>query len=181
MKLEKIFLNQITPANYNPREISNKELQRLTSNLEKFGLVDPIIINLKNNKIIGGHQRYRAIEELYGNVELDLIRLGTIGWVFFDKDLQIKNEEYEKALNLSLNKISGEWDRNKLGDLINDLEEDEFDMDLTGFTPTELSVFDDDSEIEFNPEIFMFDEQPVIQSLIECPKCKHSFRSKSMK
>ena len=110
MEIEKIKITDIIPAEYNPRQISDEELTKLTNSINEFGLVDPIIINLKNNKIIGGHQRYDVLINQYildNNfyAELNLLRFGDIGWIFTDTDLKIESEEHEKALNLALNKI----------------------------------------------------------------------------
>ena len=66
--------------------------------------------------------------------------------------------EKEKALNIALNKISGEWDNDKLALLITDLQGTDFDVSLTGFEPAELdalfkdSVKDGISEDDFGVE-----------------------------
>lgn len=75
MKLSKIKLKEIKPAEYNPRKISDSELEKLNKSLEKFGFVDPIIINLKNNKIIGGHQRYKILIESDADKKLFLLSI----------------------------------------------------------------------------------------------------------
>lgn len=138
MKIEKIKISDIKPAEYNPRQITSDELQKLTNSINEFGLVDPIIINLKNNKIIGGHQRYEVLINQYllnneFNAELNIIKLGDIGWIFTETDLKVKDEDHEKALNLALNKISGEWDLPKLEVLLEELDLKGFDITLTGF------------------------------------------------
>ncbi|WP_303235787.1 ParB N-terminal domain-containing protein [Methanosphaera cuniculi] len=153
MKFEKITLDEIIPSPYNPRIISEDELTKLEKNIKEFGLVDPIIINLKNMHIIGGHQRYEVLRKLagtdtdYENLTLQLIRLGNIGWVFTETDLNIQDEAHEKALNLALNKISGEWDTPKLNNILIELEDLNFDIDLTGF---ELDTFIFDTTKEDN-------------------------------
>ena len=48
------------------------------------------------------------------------------------------DEPEEKALNLALNKISGDWDEFKLEQVLRELQDFDIDMDLTGFTETEL-------------------------------------------
>ena len=135
MKFDKININELKPADYNPRQITPTELEKLTHNLEEFGLVDPIVVDLTDgNTIVGGHQRYRVLTEKYGdNKELYLIRLGDIGWVFDDTELRIKDKDHQKALNISLNKIQGEWDFPKLQELLSGLNENHFNIDLTGF------------------------------------------------
>ena len=140
LKIESININEIKPANYNPRLIKGEEFQKLEESINEFGLVDPIIINLENNNIIGGHQRYDVLmkNKDKGNENLFLIKLGKIGWVFNNTDLNIKDENHEKALNIALNKISGEWDNNKLSELIGDLNLTGFNINLTGFDDIEI-------------------------------------------
>lgn len=46
----------------------------------------------------------------------------------------------EKALNIALNKISGEWDENLLADLLKDIQDSNFDLGFTGFEPPEIET-----------------------------------------
>jgi ParB-like nuclease domain. len=69
--------------------------------------------------VVGGHQRLKVLLDL-GQTEIDC--------VVVDLDLQ-----REKALNLALNKIQGEWDENKLAELMAELDAGAFDVSLTGF------------------------------------------------
>ena len=158
MKVETITLNEIKPAAYNPRIMSEEETEKLEKNLQEFGLVDPVIINLKNNQIIGGHQRYEILqkeqEKTGKQKEFTLIQMGDIGWVFLDEDMHIKDENHEKALNLALNKISGDWDYSKLESILDDLQKIHFKMDLTGFDDLDLTLSFDDDDIDFS----MFDD-----------------------
>lgn len=157
MEFEKIKLTSLQKAEYNPRKISDADKLKLRNSIDTFGVVDPIIINLKNNKIIGGHQRYDALLDKYMEdnsffEELNLLRLGDIGWVFPSTDLTVENEDYEKALNLALNKISGEWDTPKLEALLDEINLSELDVTLTGFDDLELGElslesFDDSVEV----------------------------------
>ena len=145
---EKIKLTDIKPAEYNPRVMDLTEFNKLSKSINEYGLVDPIIVNLKNMKIIGGHQRYDVIVDEYENnhnplyEELLLLRRGDIGWVFTDNLLTVKNESYEKGLNIALNKISGEWDYPKLNVLLDELMYDtDFELNLTGFDNLDLNAF----------------------------------------
>ena len=172
-KFQKIRLVDIQPAEYNPRTISIDDFELLKENIEHYNLVDPIIINLKNNRIIGGHQRYKVLleDETSKYKELNLLKLGDIGWVFNEDDIKLRNDDDEKILNLSLNNLSGEWDTGKLLDLFDDLNINQYDISLTGFNNNEiveleLSNLDDyieDNEIR-NVELSenieeMFDER----------------------
>lgn len=147
VELEEIHITDIIPSEYNPRRISEEEYEKLSKSLNSFGVVDPIIINLKNKHIIGGHQRYDVLHDQYieDNTKyskLHLLRLGDIGWVFPDTELKVKSDDHEKALNLALNKISGEWDEPKLKPLLEDLSLKGFDIELTGFDEPELKELD---------------------------------------
>lgn len=97
--------------------------------------------------IIGGHQRYDTLLDMYMENNsftetLNLIRLGDIGWVFPDTDLQVKDEDHEKALNLALNKINGEWDYDKLQEVLQELELSPLNVELTGFDNEEIKELD---------------------------------------
>jgi ParB-like chromosome segregation protein Spo0J len=106
MKIESIKINKLKPAKYNPRQISTKQYNDLKKSIEKFGLVDPIIVN-KDMTVIGGHQRLKICKELK-HIEIDCVVL----------DL---SKEEERELNIRLNKNSGEFDM--------DILANEFDID----------------------------------------------------
>lgn len=70
------------------------------------------------------------------------------------------DEEHEKALNVALNKISGEWDNNKLALLIADLQGADFDVSLTGFEPAELDdLFKEDVKDGIKEDDFDIDAE----------------------
>ena len=96
MKIEKIKINKLKPAEYNPRQISKKQYKELKQSIEKFGLVDPIIINENGYIVIGGHQRLKICKELkYKEVGCVILNL---------------SKEKERELNIRLNKNTGEFD-----------------------------------------------------------------------
>ena len=128
MEIVKVDINELISPEYNPRQITDDEMGKLKNSINEFGYVTPIIVNKHNNHIVGGNQRYEALKSL-GYTDVDV--------VFVDEpDIQ-----REKALNIALNKISGEWDFVKLADIIDDLELDDFDISLTGFDDLELESF----------------------------------------
>ena len=74
--------------------------------------------------VIGGHQRLKVLKELgYEQIQCIIVNLD-------------KNKE--KALNLALNKISGEWDDEKLEQILAELKETDIDMNITGFSNDEI-------------------------------------------
>ena len=102
MVFEKRQLSKLKPAKYNPRKKltpDDAEYQKIKRSIEHFGYVDPIIIN-SDGTIIGGHQRHTVLKDL-GYTEADVVVV----------DL---SKEDEKALNVALNRITGEWDETLL-------------------------------------------------------------------
>jgi len=65
-KIKKFKLSELKVAEYNPRVIDDGALEGLAHSIERFGCVEPIVVNVKGgaNTIIGGHQRLRALEGL---------------------------------------------------------------------------------------------------------------------
>ena len=125
MKIELIKINKLKPAKYNPRQISTKQYKDLKESIEKFGLVDPIIVNeyfVENYYVvIGGHQRLKICKEL-GYKDIDCIVLNL-------------NKEEERELNIRLNKNTGDFDM--------DILANEFDIEeLTdwGFKHIDLDI-----------------------------------------
>lgn len=190
MDNETIKITDIVPARYNPRKISNEDYNKLSKSINEYGLVDPIIINLNNNRIIGGHQRFDVLMDNYiaGETEyeeLTLIKRGDIGWIFPKGDLKIKDLNHEKSLNITLNKVQGEWDLNKLEDLFNDLTTEGLSLELTGFDKGEVKeIFKDIDLSSFDDDLLddqLDNEEPkeVTHSKnrkeIECPNCGHVF------
>jgi DNA modification methylase len=128
MRFEKRNVSDLIPAKYNPRKDlkpGDKEYEKIKNSITEFGYVDPIIIN-SDNTIIGGHQRLKVLRDL-GYTEVDCVVIEI-------------DKTKEKALNIALNKISGEWNVELLKDLIDDLKESNFDIEFTGFDPPELDV-----------------------------------------
>lgn len=187
MEIDKIKLTQIEPADYNPRTITAEDKQKLRNSLETFGLVDPIIINLKNNRIIGGHQRYDVLLDMVlesdnlAEKEYAIIKHGDYGFILDLEAPTLENEDYEKALNLALNKISGDWEYQKLNVLLEELSLTDIDLNVTGFDVLELPDFESDDFL-FDDDFNIPDDEPTYDESIAddvetiiCPKCKYEF------
>ena len=149
MNIETKKLKDLIPAEYNPRkdlQPGDPEYEKLKRSLDEFGYVEPIIWNRKTSCIIGGHQRAKVLMAA-GVEEAEVVV------VDFD-------EEKEKALNVALNKISGDWDKDKLALLITDLQAADFDVSLTGFDPAEIDdLFKDTVKDGVHEDDFDVDEE----------------------
>ncbi len=144
MQIEKINVSKLNPAKYNPRKDlkpGDAEYEKLKRSIEQFGYVEPVIWNKATGRVVGGHQRLKVLVNS-GLTEVDCVVVEL-------------SEENEKALNVALNKISGEWDTDKLAMLISDLQGSDFDVSLTGFEEDELAdLFSKTAEKEVTDDDF---------------------------
>lgn len=129
MTIERIPLSKINPAPYNPRKDlkpGDPAWEKLRESMGTFGYVEPLVWNKRSGNLVGGHQRFKVLRHC-GAKEADVSVV----------DL---TEAQEKALNVALNKVSGEWDQDALAKLMEDLEaaSDEIDATLTGFGQAEI-------------------------------------------
>ncbi|SFS09531.1 site-specific DNA-methyltransferase [Anaeromicropila populeti] len=134
MQIEKLKTELLIPADYNPRKDlkpGDPEYEKLKRSIEQFGYVEPVIWNKTTSHVVGGHQRLKVLLDM-GITEVECVVIEM-------------DEEKEKALNIALNKISGDWDKDKLALLIADLQGADFDVSLTGFEPAELDALFKDS------------------------------------
>jgi DNA modification methylase len=160
LDIQKVSVEKLNPAKYNPRKDlkpSDPEYEKLKRSIETFGYVEPVIWNKRTGHIVGGHQRYKILKA-QGAKEIECVIV----------DMP---EDEEKALNVALNKVNGEWDLPKLADLISELDESMFDISLTGFDAAEIEdlfskVHDKDVKDDG------FDEEKAIEE-IEEPISKH--------
>jgi DNA modification methylase len=147
MVIERKHTADLIPADYNPRKDlkpGDAEYEKLKRSIEQFGYVEPVIWNKTTGFVVGGHQRLKVLLDM-GITEVECVVVEM-------------DAEKEKALNIALNKISGEWDKDKLALLIADLQGADFDVSLTGFEPAEIDslfkdaqqgkVKDDDFDVE---------------------------------
>lgn len=159
MEIINVKISDLNAAAYNPREQSEESRAGLIASIKKFGFVDPIIVNKKNNTIIGGHQRVEAASSLGFN---------ELPCVYVDMD-----DVEEKALNVVLN--SQEISGNYTDDLQNLLQEIKLDLpeyedlnlnlieisNLDKIEETDIDISEDDKkyrlEVTFPNEMEMMD------------------------
>lgn len=108
----------------NPRWMPESQMAALGESLKEFGLVEPVIVNTRNNQVVGGHQRIEAGKN---------IGLRSLTAVLVDLPY-----DQEMALNLSLNKIKGDWDYDKLAEILSTFEDG--DLIGTGFNGQETEA-----------------------------------------
>lgn len=172
MRIQVIPIDKINPAPYNPRKDltpDDPEYQKIRRSIEEFGYVDPLVWNKRTGNLVGGHQRLKVLKELgYQEVECSVVDL---------------DPSREKALNIALNKIEGEWDLPKLKDLLEELDTGELDIEITGFDLDEIEKMmtafrvEESEEETYNaesPDDFpSYDED--IETEHKCPKCGYEW------
>jgi len=122
--VERRKLTDLVKAPWNPRRMPEDQAATLRRSLAEFGTVEPIVVNKTTGHVVGGHMRLDALKEL-GEVETDVLVMEL-------------PEEREKALNIALNRISGQWDEERLGEPLKELQTSG-DVGLTGFSQEELA------------------------------------------
>lgn len=143
MEIKLVNINKLKEAEYNPRQLTDKQFDDIKKSINKFGFVEPIIINSnpkRKNIVIGGHQRLKVarflnIEEIPVN-EINL------------------SESKEKELNIRLNANTGEWDWDKIANEwgYEDLQNWGLTIPVTDFS-NELLDVDENKYKEEEPEL----------------------------
>jgi DNA modification methylase len=129
MNIQKIEAARLNPAAYNPRrdlKPGDKEYEKLKRSIAEFGYVEPVVWNKTTGNVVGGHQRLKVLLDL-GQTEIDCVVVEL-------------DPQKEKALNIALNKIQGDWDESKLAELMADLDSSAFDVSFTGFDADEVDA-----------------------------------------
>lgn len=148
LDMRTVSIDKLNPAPYNPRKDlkpGDPEYEKIKRSMHDWGYVDPIIWNEATGNIVGGHQRYKILKA-EGVTEVDVAVV------------HIENPDDEKAMNVALNKASGEWEPVALADLLNELQLHGYDMEKTAFDVAEVDdlfskvhdkdVKDDDCDLD---------------------------------
>jgi len=131
-------ISELIPAEYNPRQLSDKQHEDLKASLTRFGAVDPAIVNIhpeRKDIIVGGHQRLKVAKSL--------------GWETFPCVEVNLTRDQERELNVRLNKNTGSWDWESLSTYF-EVEE----LTDWGFSDKELFAY---NESDFGDEFSLPD------------------------
>ena len=148
LNMQRMPIDRLKPAKYNPRKDlkpGDPAYEKIRRSLHDFGYVDPIVWNEVTGNIVGGHQRFKVLKA-EGATEVDCVVV------------HIENPADEKALNIALNKATGDWEPVALAELLQDLQLAGYDLGATGFDAAEVDelfskvhdkeVHDDDCDLD---------------------------------
>lgn len=139
----------IKPASYNPRIISDMKLQALKKSMGELGDISGFVYNHQTGNLVGGHQRLKCIpadavitkKRLAETTKAGTVAEGSImvdgeRWNYREVDWSLSRE---KLANIAANKHGGDWDEDKLKEIMSELKNDSMvDIDLSGFNPIEI-------------------------------------------
>ena len=125
MEIENIDIKKIIPYEKNPRR-NEEGVDIVTKSIKEFGFQQPIIID-KKNTIIAGHTRLKAAIKL-GLKKAPVVRVEEL------------SENQIKAFRLMDNKSHeySKWNIDLLKEELTELQGDNFNLELTGFTGAEI-------------------------------------------
>ena len=125
--VREINITELNAAQYNPRialEPGMPEWEKLKTSIEQFGNVEPVVWNQRTGNVVGGHQRLAVLKSMgHKSIPCSVVDL---------------DEQDEKLLNIALNKIKGQWDYDKLEEILSG-----FDYEVataSGFSAEEIAV-----------------------------------------
>lgn len=162
--------SELRPAEYNPRTISDVKLQALKKSMGELGDISGFVYNHQTGNLVGGHQRLKCIppdavvdkKRLAETTKAGTIAEGSImvdgeRWNYREVDWPLSRE---KLANIAANKHGGDWDEDKLKEIMAELKNDStVDIDLSGFNPIEIDEMlagynsEPDEEDDVIPEI----------------------------
>lgn len=129
-------LADLKGADYNPRIMPDREMKALMKSLREFGFVQPVVVRKEDGLILGGHQRCEARKRIAAEDGEDVSTIEVpVVWVKGFDDAKAK------LLNVALNRIHGEWDFAKLGELFESIAPalpQDGALSVTGFNEREI-------------------------------------------
>jgi len=158
LPLKYVKTSELNPAAYNPRDITEAAFEGLKESVKKFGLVDPLIVNVRTGLMVAGHQRLKVAQALKHEfvpvIEVDL------------------SPSEEKALNVTLNNqaISGHY-TDSLQELLEEIASESDDGLLESLRMDTLKIdtnWDADSDAldKIDPNL----DGIIAKVKVECPQ-----------
>ena len=153
MEIKGVKIADLVPYRNNARTHSPEQISRVADSIREFGFCNPVLVDSENG-IIAGHGRVMAAEEL-GMDEVPTVCLEHL------------SDDQKRAYILADNKLALDagWDKDLLKLELLDLQEDDFNISLTGFSEFELQGL---LELDTEPEK---DKEQEKTGQKTCPEC----------
>lgn len=146
-----INIDELKGYENNSRVHSDTQINQIANSIKEYGFTNPLLIT-ENKTIIAGHGRLEAVKILnrldYKDTPINKIPCIVISG--------LSQNDY-KALVIADNKITlnAGWDLDILKDELESLENENYDMDLLGFSDSELSeILDSVSDNEGGKQVY---------------------------
>jgi hypothetical protein len=138
---------ELKGASYNPRVITDKQLAALKKSMNEYGDLSGVVFNRATGVLISGHQRMKTVKGDKTKIvktEVKPDRTGTVavGHIEVMKDgalikipyreVDWTDKKVEMAANIAANAMGGDFDQEKLGAILQELQQGEFDIEATG-------------------------------------------------
>jgi ParB-like chromosome segregation protein Spo0J len=155
-------IEDIQPWERNPRK-NDEAVKKLIPLLKEHGFINPVIID-QDGILRAGHTRIKAATELGMETVPALI-------------VNFKDKEHAIAYGISDNKSNewAEWDFKELKELISELDNYDFDLEMTGFSLDEMGDI-----LTYEPKGLELEDEneETIETgeIIKCPKCGYEMR-----
>ena len=154
--------DDLIPYMNNPKEHPPEQIDKIASSIKNYGFVQPLVID-SENEIIIGHGRLEAAKKL-GLDEIPVVVKGDL------------NEAQVKALRIADNKVAeSEWDYEALATEFDELDFEEYDLDMTGFEEEDREEIEEMLKID---DVDLFGEQEESEEMDaehQCPKCGYEW------
>ena len=153
MKIKERKILDLKPAEYNPRQLTDKQYKQLKKSLKTFGCVEPVVVNanpMRKDIIIGGHQRCKVWADL-GNDSIPTVEVEL-------------DEAQEMELNVRLNKNTGEFDMDTLSnyfdmDMLKEWGFEDYEFGMSQDEEGSIDYLSDSLEMQFKLEITLNTEE----------------------
>jgi DNA modification methylase len=144
IQIERWPIERLVPFARNPRTHTEEQVAQIAASIAEFSFVNPVLVGA-DGVIIAGHARVMAARKL-GLGEVPVIVLDHL------------SEAQRRALVVADNQLAlagTGWDEELLRGLLVDLRQDEFNLDVLGFSDEELNAWlaqEPDSQVGLTEE-----------------------------
>jgi hypothetical protein len=145
-------IEELVPYAKNARKHPEKQIDALCKSIAAFGFVNPVSV-WKGNELIAGHGRVIAAKRLLETGKPEYAYLAKIPVRRCDH----LSDKDRRALALADNQIAlqAEWDDDILQEELSDLLDNDIDLSVLGFDPSDVVTVEDDLQdgVQTNAEM----------------------------